>query len=67
MKGVNVVDVENGKILENMTVKLKLGKIESIGKSLRTDAQEAGYTSVDAKGLYMCPGLVDCRSQQRTP
>ena len=58
--GVDVIDVENGKLLKGMTVKLKDGKIQSISKSLQTDLQEPGITSVNAKGLYMCPGLIDC-------
>jgi imidazolonepropionase-like amidohydrolase len=54
------VDVENGKVLENMTVKIKGGKVVSLGKSSATDMQEDGYTSVKAEGLYLCPGLIDC-------
>lgn len=46
-----------------MTVKIKAGKIVSISKSLRMDMQEEGYSSLDAKGLYMCPGLIDCASR----
>lgn len=54
--------MENGKILENMTVKIKAGKVVSLGKSSATDMQENGYTSVKAEGLYLCPGLIDCES-----
>ncbi|RSH93547.1 hypothetical protein EHS25_007905 [Saitozyma podzolica] len=60
--GINVVDVENGKVLENMTVKIKAGKVVSLGKSSATDMQEAGYTSIKAEGLYLCPGLIDCHT-----
>ena len=59
--GINVVDVESSKILENMTVKIKGGKIASISKATKSDMQESGYSSVDAAGLYVCPGLIDCK------
>ncbi|ORX37953.1 hypothetical protein BD324DRAFT_623941 [Kockovaella imperatae] len=60
--GVNVIDVENSKVLEKMTVKIKDGNIISIAKSQTKDMQEDGYASVDASGLYMCPGLIDCHT-----
>jgi imidazolonepropionase-like amidohydrolase len=60
MAGVNVVDVENGTILKDRTVKIRDGKIEEISKSSDKDLQESGWSTVDAKGLYMCPGLIDC-------
>ena len=58
--GVNVIDVENSKVLENMTVKIKDGTIASISKASSADMQEEGFMSVDAGGLFMCPGLIDC-------
>jgi imidazolonepropionase-like amidohydrolase len=60
--GVNVVDVEKGVVLENMTVKVAGGLFESIKKSKEIDMQEDGWVSVDARGLWMCPGLIDCAS-----
>ncbi|KAL7422984.1 hypothetical protein Q5752_002282 [Cryptotrichosporon argae] len=60
--GVNVVDVENGKILENMTVKLRKGIIESVAKTARTDAQLVGYSCVSGAGLFVSPGLIDCHT-----
>jgi hypothetical protein len=59
---VNVIDVEKGRVMACMTVKIKNGIIESIEESNPLDMQESGWTSVDCKGLYMCPGLIDCRS-----
>ena len=59
---VNVIDVEKSKVLEGMTVKISKGLILSIDKTKPVDMQEDGWTSVDCKGLYMCPGLIDCRS-----
>jgi imidazolonepropionase-like amidohydrolase len=60
MIGVNVVDVENGKILDNMTLKIKNGEIFSVKKAKGVDMQEDGWVSVDASGLFVCPGLIDC-------
>jgi hypothetical protein len=59
--GVNIIDVESSKILPNMTVKIKGGEMVYIGKAKNTDMQESGYSSIDASGLYMCPGLIDCK------
>jgi hypothetical protein len=60
--GVNVIDVEKGRVLEGMTVKTSKGLIVSIDTTKSVDMQEDGWTSVDCKGLYMCPGLIDCES-----
>ncbi|WVQ85098.1 hypothetical protein IAT38_007262 [Cryptococcus sp. DSM 104549] len=57
--GVNVVDVESSKIHESMTVKIKGGKIQSISKAAFAHMQEDGWASVNAGGLYLCPGLID--------
>jgi hypothetical protein len=59
---VNVIDVEKSRVLEGMTVKTSKGLIISIEKTKPVDMQEEGWTSVDCKGLYMCPGLIDCES-----
>ena len=56
-----MVDVDKSRIREKMTIKLKSGKIESISKSLAADMQEEGWMSVDARGLFVCPGLIDCK------
>lgn len=58
-----MIDPEHGKVLDNMTVKIKAGKIVSIAKSQKSDLQEDGFTSVKADGLYICPGLIDCKPQ----
>lgn len=58
--GIDVIDVEKSRVLEGMTVKTSKGLIISIEKTKSVDMQEEGWTSVDCKGLYMCPGLIDC-------
>lgn len=65
MTGVNVIDVEHSKVVENMTVKIKDGKIASISKASALHMQEEGWASTNATGLYMCPGLIDCESRSR--
>lgn len=44
-----------------MTVRIRKGMVESVEKTRDADMQEAGYSTIDAKGLYICPGLVDCK------
>ena len=48
-----------------MTVKIKDGSISSISKSSSADMQEEGFMSINAGGLYMCPGLIDCELVRR--
>lgn len=58
--GANVIDTEHLKVRENMTVRIRKGLVESVEKTKAADMQEVGYSTIDAKGLYICPGLVDC-------
>ena len=44
-----------------MTVRMKGGFIESITKVKDLDLKEEGYASMNASGMYMCPGLIDCK------
>jgi len=44
-----------------MTVKIKGGLIVSVSKTNKADMQEVGYATIDGKGLFMCPGLIDCK------
>ncbi len=43
-----------------MTVRIRKGVVESVEKTKQADMQEAGYSTINAKGLYICPGLIDC-------
>lgn len=58
---MNVIDVEKSRVIKDQTVKLEAGKFTSISKTQAADAQASGWIVVDAKGLYMCPGLIDCK------
>ncbi|CEJ94400.1 hypothetical protein VHEMI09938 [[Torrubiella] hemipterigena] len=53
----NIVDTENGAIIENQDLHTADGIITAIGKDLPVWAKD---TIVDLKGRYICPGLIDC-------
>lgn len=53
---VNIIDVEQGRVLRNKTVLLKNGKIEAIKPN---GTATAGYKVNNAKGGYLIPGLID--------
>ncbi|EJU01409.1 hypothetical protein DACRYDRAFT_53221 [Dacryopinax primogenitus] len=61
----NVVDPANERVLKDVTVKLKHGLVESVGKTsnesdMGLTVEELQGVVIDAKGFYMCPGLIDC-------
>ncbi|CAD6566169.1 MAG: hypothetical protein TREMPRED_002296 [Tremellales sp. Tagirdzhanova-0007] len=58
--GVKLIDVENSKIIPGRTVKIRSGLIVDITDSQESDLHEEDWTCIDARGLYMCPGLIDC-------
>jgi imidazolonepropionase-like amidohydrolase len=53
----NVVNVRTGQVLPNASVVLRDGRIASVG----TPAP-AGVTSIDARGRYIVPGLIDAHT-----
>ncbi len=55
--GVNIVDVDNGKIIPNQVVVIRNGLVESISPG--PDHFQDSINSFDATGLYMIPGLFD--------
>ncbi len=56
----NVVDVDANRILSKHTVVIAKGTIKSVEKSSIVTWPD-DYRVVDCHGLYLCPGLVDCR------
>lgn len=56
--GANVVNVRNGRITPNATVVLRGGRIESIA----TGAAPGGVRTLDLKGKYVVPGLIDAHT-----
>ena len=60
--GANVVDVRTGRVIPNATVVLRDGKILSVGSG----AAPAGVKTLDVKGRYVLPGLIDCHTHMST-
>ena len=54
----NVLNVRDGRIVANATILLRAGKIESIGSA----AAPSGIKTIDLKGKYVLPGLIDAHT-----
>ncbi len=63
LTGANVVDVERGVIIENATVIVREGLIESI---LPGGAAPEGVEVIDLGGKYLSPGLLDAHVHMTT-
>jgi len=55
---VAIVDVENGTVLPDQTVLIAGDRIEKIGPRSEVSVPQ-GSRSIDGRGLYLMPGLVD--------
>ena len=58
IKNATVLTVTRGTI-ENGDVLIRNGKIAAVGKNLKAPA---GATVIDATGMYLLPGIIDCHS-----
>lgn len=56
--GVNVIPMDRERVLTNQTVVVRNGKIAEIGDASKVKVPKDAVT-VDAKGKYLIPGLVD--------
>ncbi len=56
IRGGNVVDVENGTILENYDVVVKDGIITKVSKGSKKSIKKG---EIDARGKFVSPGLID--------
>ncbi len=56
--GVNVIPMDRERILANQTVVVKNGVVAEIGDSARVKVPKGAIT-IDGKGKYLIPGLVD--------
>jgi imidazolonepropionase-like amidohydrolase len=54
----NLVNVRDGRIAPNATIVLRNGKIDSVGGG----AAPAGVRTLDLKGKYVLPGLIDAHT-----
>jgi imidazolonepropionase-like amidohydrolase len=62
LTAASVVNVRDGKVLANATVVLRDGRIESIG----TAGPPAGVKTLNLRGRYLLPGLVDAHTHIAT-
>lgn len=54
--GGNLIEVESGRVRENVSLLIENETIRTIGKDLKVPA---GATIVDARGKWLIPGLID--------
>ena len=52
----NLVNVNEGSVLENASLRVKEGKIITFGQDMKPGKNEK---VIDIKGQYVCPGLID--------
>jgi hypothetical protein len=73
--GVNIVNVEDGTVSRDMVVDIHKGVFGEIRKMSKDEDGDGdrdlkgrdGLLRIDAKGLYMCPGLIDCEWDSTHP
>ncbi|HEY3131495.1 MAG TPA: amidohydrolase [Acidobacteriota bacterium] len=58
IKNATILTVTNGTI-ENGSILIEGGKISDVGKSITAPS---GAEVIDAKGMYIMPGIIDCHS-----
>lgn len=58
LTNASLINVRNGQVLRGTTIVLRNGIIESVG----TAAVPAGVRSIDLKGKYVLPGLIDAHT-----
>ncbi|ORX38956.1 amidohydrolase [Kockovaella imperatae] len=62
ISGAELVDPEHGETVKGMDIRIEDGKIVEIApcESLSGYRDQRNATVIDATGLYICPGLIDC-------
>ena len=58
----NVITIRNGLWIKNATVVLRDGKIESVQAAQSGYTPPAGLRTIDLKGRYVLPGLIDAHA-----
>lgn len=56
----NVVDPVQGVILENATIHLYEGVVQSVNGNVAEWESDPHTTTIDLEGKFVCPGLIDC-------
>ena len=59
LTNANVIDVRTGTIARNSTVVMRGGRIESVGPPSAGGSGAAGTRTIDLRGRYVVPGLID--------
>ncbi|KAF4463027.1 amidohydrolase [Fusarium albosuccineum] len=54
-----LIDPVEGKVIENAAVTVSGGRFTKVATHDPSEEIDAGFTSVDLKGKYLCPGLID--------
>jgi len=62
IKSVQIIDSQTDKITEPMDIEIIDGVIADIGLNLNTKLKNV----IDAKGLFLMPGLIDCHTHLRS-
>lgn len=65
LKGVNVIDVKNGQVIENQTIVINGDKIETVKASHNVKIPQ-GTAVVDLTGKFVSPGLIDAHVHHAT-
>jgi imidazolonepropionase-like amidohydrolase len=58
IKEVNIIDVRSGKVLPEMTVIVRDGVIDQVGRA-KSVKVPSGMKVIDGKGKYLMPGMTD--------
>src|SRR5437870_4796298 len=58
----NVITVRNGLWIRNATAVIRNGKIESVQAAQAGYAPPTGLRTIDLKGKYVVPGLIDAHA-----
>lgn len=57
------MDPETGELVENVTLKLRDGRVTSLEQTTDGDASDSESLRgvvLDARDFFVCPGLIDC-------
>ncbi|KAJ5641672.1 amidohydrolase-like protein [Penicillium lividum] len=60
LSGSNLVDPAKGEVLENVTVHLYDGVVQSVNGNPKEWAGESTTIKIDLEGKFVCLGLIDC-------
>jgi len=59
LRGATILTLSKSGTIENGSILIRGGKIAEVGRDLRAPE---GFTVIDATGLFVMPGIIDCHS-----